>query len=96
LATGDTLPREIADEFGQLLGARFSLHKGEIARKATLRYLPLARVVVSHQPNQIYYVCPGKAEPVVITLPSQRLLWRIAAIAIPILALLVVLSRLIT
>ncbi|MFF8695552.1 hypothetical protein ACF08W_25455 [Streptomyces sp. NPDC015144] len=82
------LPDRQAKLLGRELRPKLVKRDQEIARRADLRYLPLARVVVTAQPHRVYYVVPTARAPHVLLLPSRRRSWQIAAVACGALALL--------
>ncbi|MFH8574027.1 hypothetical protein [Streptomyces sp. NPDC017993] len=95
LTDNDSIPDNLEPEFKALLRPRLKPHEGEVARQASLRYLPLARVAVPQHRHRIYYVFPGHTALQVLTLPSQQRTWQIAGVVLGALAVLYVLSQLI-
>lgn len=94
---GDSpVPDDIDPDHHRLLQLRLAPRDNEIARQATFRYLLLARVVIPHHRHRVYYVFPGQDSPQVLILPSLRRTWQIATVAIGILAVLAIVSRLAT
>ncbi|MFG1808085.1 hypothetical protein [Streptomyces sp. NPDC049040] len=93
LAPGDPLPPHLAKEF-TTLQSDLAAEPDEIARRATLRYLPLARVRVHQLADRVYYVFPRNDTLRVRALPSRHRTWQIAAAALAALALLVLLANL--
>ncbi|WP_327286869.1 hypothetical protein [Streptomyces sp. NBC_01198] len=90
LAHHDPLPSDLAAQFATLR-TRLAEQTDEIARRATLRYLPLARVQVHQQAHRIYYVYPRDDTLQVRTLPSRHRGGQIAAGVLGGLALLILL-----
>ncbi|MFE6685626.1 hypothetical protein ACFVFQ_04020 [Streptomyces sp. NPDC057743] len=92
LMNHDAVPDDLDAEFKKLLRPHLKRRKDEIAREATFRYLPLARVEVPHQPHRIYYVFPGKTRLEVLPLPSPQRTWRIvgAVLAVALVVYLIV------
>ncbi|MFF7656713.1 hypothetical protein ACFZCY_44090 [Streptomyces sp. NPDC007983] len=75
----DTLPTDLASGFRNLVQPHLEPRKGEIARRATFRYLRLARAVVPQHPHRVYYVFPTDTSPQVFVLPSRQRTWQIGA-----------------
>ncbi|MFE0191591.1 hypothetical protein [Streptomyces sp. NPDC058989] len=96
LTHDDSVPDDLEGEFKALLKPRLKPRDGEIAREADLRYLPLARVVVPEHRHRIYYVYPGKSAPQVVILPSPQRTWQIVGAVLGVLAVLYLLSRLLS
>lgn len=93
LSGRDALPSDIARQFtAQRIG--LTAHTDEITRRATLRYLPMARVRVHQQPHRIYYVFAGHNTLLVRALPSQHRTWQVTAALLVLLALVVVVLNL--
>jgi hypothetical protein len=86
----DVLPGDLAHEF-TTLQTRLAPRPDEIARRATLRHLPLARVQVHQIPHRVYYVFPRHSALQVRTLPSRHRVWQAVAAALAILAVLILL-----
>ena len=93
LSSHDTLPSDLARQF-TALRTGLTAHTDEITRRATLRYLPMARVTVHQQPHRIYYVFPGHDALHVRTLPSRHRTWQITAALLALLAVVVVILNL--
>ncbi|MYX10883.1 hypothetical protein GTW98_29485 [Streptomyces sp. SID8375] len=92
----DSVPDGLEGEFKALLKPRLKPRDGEIARKADLQYLPLARVVVPEHRHRVYYVYPGQSKLRVFILPSSQRTWQIAGAVLAVLAVLYLLSRLLS
>ncbi|MYT33111.1 hypothetical protein GTY73_31025 [Streptomyces sp. SID8354] len=96
LVDREAVPDGLETEFKKLLLPHLKPSDGEIARKATVRYLPLARVAVSHHSHRVYYVFPGHTALEVLPLPSPRRTWQIAGVVLAALAALYLLVHLIS
>lgn len=92
----DSVPDGLEADFKALLKPRLKPRDGEIAREADVRYLPLARVVVPEHRHRVYYVYPGPTSLQVFILPSPQRTWQIAATVLGALAVLYLLSRLLS
>lgn len=90
LSHRDRIPADLADDFTDL-PAHLNTRIGEIARRATVRHLTLARVVSPLTPRRVYYVFPGYQAPVVRALPSTTWTWQITVAALGALIVLIVL-----
>ncbi|WP_096211555.1 hypothetical protein [Streptomyces sp. 2323.1] len=96
LTHNDSMPEDLEGEFKALLKPRLKPRDGEIAREANLWYLPLARVVVPEHRHRVYYVYPGQTSLQVFILPSSQRTWQIAVTVLGALAVLYLLSRLLS
>ncbi|MFG2291963.1 hypothetical protein [Streptomyces sp. NPDC048603] len=72
------LPAGLQPEHAQAITPHLDRRETEIARRVTVRHLPLARVVVADEPHRHYYAFPGRAGVEVVRVPSPRQMNRFA------------------
>ena len=82
LGYDDPLPDDLAPEHRAAVEPRLAREPDEVARRADLRHLPLARVTVVTVPDQVFYVFPGRHGLQVVPVASRRRVGRIAASAL--------------
>lgn len=96
LTDNDPLHDQLTKEFGPNLKTLLLPHQQEIARRATARYLRLARVTVAEHPHRVYFVFPTDTGPEVLVLPSQKRTWQITAVVLGVLVLIALVARFVT
>ena len=80
----DKLPADLPDPLRAQIEPQLPLAAREVARQATLRYLPLARVTVDADPNRVYFAFPDRSETgaiEVVRRPSRPRVVRLTSIA---------------
>lgn len=76
------LPADLEHEHHGAIAPRLGRIPGEVARRVTIRHLPLARLTTHHEPDRVFYVFPGRSGPEVVPLPSRRRVLRATAVAV--------------
>ncbi|MFD3620317.1 hypothetical protein ACFWWT_34780 [Streptomyces sp. NPDC058676] len=76
----DKLPDDLEDAHRELVTPRLAVRKGEVARRVTLRHLPLAVVRVHADPHRDYYVFPSRTGIEVASRPTRERVRHFAAI----------------
>ncbi|MCB5909047.1 hypothetical protein [Streptomyces pinistramenti] len=79
---GDPLPDDLSDAHRDAVERGLAKRSGELKRRAGLRYLPIARVVVAGEAGRVFYAFPEAAGTKVMVLPSARRVALIAAAAV--------------
>ncbi|MFF3563995.1 hypothetical protein ACFYXS_28505 [Streptomyces sp. NPDC002574] len=83
------LPGDLEHEHHDAIAPRLGRTPGEVARRVTIRHLPLARLAADQDPDRVFYVFPGRYGLEVVPLPSRRRVLHASAVAVA--ALVVVL-----
>lgn len=88
----DKLPDDLEDAHRNLITPRLAVREGEVARRAPLRHLPLARVRVHADPHRDYYAFPSHTGIEVVSRPTKERVRHFAALtgAVAVLVALVV------
>ncbi|MCX4762367.1 hypothetical protein OG562_15555 [Streptomyces sp. NBC_01275] len=83
-AATDDLPDFLEDAHRKQLTPVLAVKKQEVRRRVDLRYLPVARVVITGEPDSVYYAYPGHTAVKVLHRPSKdrvtALAWCVAAV----------------
>ncbi|MDX3458112.1 hypothetical protein PV396_40300 [Streptomyces sp. ME02-8801-2C] len=97
----DKLPADLPETLRGQVEPQLALAEREVARLATLRYLPVARVTVDADPDWVYFAFPGRSESAaplnVVRRPAKQRVLRLvgiasAAVVVALLVTLLVLS----
>jgi hypothetical protein len=94
LGADQILSVAVTGEFQRLAQEHLGRRKGEVGRRATLDYLPVARVTVPEERTWVYHVVPGKTDPQVFRLLSPRRAGQLTAVAVTLVVVALVLTRL--
>ncbi|MER5430712.1 hypothetical protein [Streptomyces sp. NPDC002588] len=86
------LPGFLEDEHHKLATRLLIARDGEIRRRVTIRYLPLARIAVRTDPDRVYYAYPGPDDIVVCRRPSKERLTALAWAVLTVIALVTVVA----
>ncbi|MEU6341133.1 hypothetical protein ABZ883_09300 [Streptomyces sp. NPDC046977] len=84
-SSGADLPAGLADAHRAAITPRLGRSPGEVARRVTIRHLPLARLAADHEPDRVFYVFPGLTDLEVVPLPSRRQVLRTSAVGVAVL-----------
>ncbi|KUN92348.1 hypothetical protein [Streptomyces resistomycificus] len=76
----DKLPDDLDDAHRELITPRLAVREGEVARRVTLRHLPLAHVRVHADPHRDYYAFPSHTGIEVVARPTGERVRHFAAI----------------
>ncbi|MFG2223191.1 hypothetical protein [Streptomyces sp. NPDC048644] len=79
---GDRLPADLSDTHRDAVERGLVKRPGELARRARLRHLPIARVAVPGEPGLVFYAFPESVGCRVLPLPSARRVALLTAAAI--------------
>ncbi|MFF1544627.1 hypothetical protein [Streptomyces sp. NPDC058291] len=88
----DRLPDFLEDAHRELIAPYLPARKGEVARRMTFSYLPLARVLVRAHPDRVYYAFPAATGIEVVRRPSRDRVTALAWAAVAFAALVAVVS----
>ncbi|MGW7463482.1 hypothetical protein ACWGJT_01965 [Streptomyces xantholiticus] len=89
LSLDQSPPEDLPASHRSVIEARLVRREGEVARRVSIKWLPLARVEIEEEVNRVFYVFPEGSGLSVVPVPSRHRMKRAAAVAAACLAALV-------